>query len=183
LHTDAPNSLCCFARRYYDSDEFSANQPSLPNFSILHGTGVCDQHEAACTVPEEDGGCTCTTTGGDVTTIEGDGCSFTNDCAFRIEQGYSDLAIAGCFLLFNVYMGWSHGKIATKADEAEQTAQDYSLMVNDPDPDATDPDEWKKFFSQFGHVSYVSVAINNATLMKELANRCGETSASAREGS
>ena len=35
-------------------------------------------------------------------------------------------------------------------DEAAQTASDYSIRIENPPGDATDPDEWKAFFSQFG---------------------------------
>ena len=52
-----------------------------------------------------------------------------------------------------------------------QTPQDYSIVVNDPDDDATNPDEWQQFFSQFGHVTYVTVAINNGGLVTALAAR------------
>ena len=33
-------------------------------------------------------------------------------------------------------------------DEDEQTAQDYSLRVTNPPPDATDPEEWRRFFME-----------------------------------
>jgi hypothetical protein len=31
-------------------------------------------------------------------------------------------------------------------DEDEQTAQDYSIRIANPPPDATDPEEWRNFF-------------------------------------
>lgn len=33
-------------------------------------------------------------------------------------------------------------------DEDEQTAQDYSVRIRNPPPDATEPDEWRRFFEQ-----------------------------------
>lgn len=60
----------------------------------------------------------------------------------------------------------------TIQDESEQTASDYSVVVMDPRPDATDPDDWKHFFEEqcgFGKVVCVTVALNNAKLMKQLA--------------
>ena len=51
--------------------------------------------------------------------------------------------VIGLFLLAKY-----QNKIVEEADEAEQTAQDYSIMVQDPDADATNPDEWQQFFSQ-----------------------------------
>ncbi len=57
---------------------------------------------------------------------------------------------------------------------AEQTAQDYSIVVKDPNPDATDPEEWRTFFeAHFGPVTYVTVALNNGELLKALATRRG----------
>jgi hypothetical protein len=44
--------------------------------------------------------------------------------------------------------------VKNRLDEAIQTTQDYSIVVNDPDPDAADPDEWMQFFSRFGEVRY-----------------------------
>lgn len=33
-------------------------------------------------------------------------------------------------------------------DEDEQTAQDYSVRITNPPTDATDPDEWRRFFME-----------------------------------
>jgi hypothetical protein len=151
----------------FASDDYSNGQPSLPSVSILRGSAVCDDYEAVCV---SEAGCDCTfdrETG----TISGDGCMLKLDCPLTKGQGFTDLAIAIIFLLFNMYLSWKHENITTKADESEQTAQDYSIMVDDPDPDATDPDEWQKFFEQFGHVTYVTVALNNSQLIKLLGKR------------
>lgn len=59
-----------------------------------------------------------------------------------------------------------------KQDESEQTASDYAVVVNDPRPEATDPDDWKHFFETqcgFGKVVCVTVALNNVELMNQLA--------------
>jgi hypothetical protein len=52
----------------------------------------------------------------------------------------------------------------------KQTAQDYSVVVEDPDPDASDPDEWREFFSQFGEVASISIALDNGHLISLLAD-------------
>ena len=36
-------------------------------------------------------------------------------------------------------------EISEALDESVQTAQDYSIMVDDPYPDDKDPDAWQKF--------------------------------------
>jgi hypothetical protein len=50
-----------------------------------------------------------------------------------------------------------------------QTAQDYSVEVLDPEADAHDPDEWYEFFSHFGEVASISVALDNGDLLRALA--------------
>lgn len=56
-------------------------------------------------------------------------------------------------------------------DEDEQTAQDYSVKVSNPPPDARDPEEWRKFFSEnLGAQLTVSMKVKkNGTLM---SSRC-----------
>lgn len=56
-------------------------------------------------------------------------------------------------------------------DEAIQSAQDYSLLVADPDPDAGDPDEWHRFFSRYGTVRYITITRKNASLAALLIKR------------
>ena len=59
-------------------------------------------------------------------------------------------------------------------DEDEQTAQDYSIVVTNPPPNATDPDEWKTFFEQnFNevHVTCCTVGLDNDLLVKSLVER------------
>ena len=43
-------------------------------------------------------------------------------------------------------------------------------MIENPDEDATDPDEWEAFFKQFGPVAVVSVAKNNENLIWKVMN-------------
>ncbi|GMH93040.1 hypothetical protein TrVE_jg7780 [Triparma verrucosa] len=155
---------------YFDSKEYSSNrQNTLASFTILRGSAICDDYTTVCT---DTTGCTCTTdTSSTPWAVSGDGCALKKNCEFSAANAYVLLAVSFVFLIGNFIMGWSHDKIVVEADEAEQTAQDYSIMVNDPDANATDPDEWQKFFSQFGHVSYVTVALNNGTLLSLLAKR------------
>eukprot|EP00580_Thalassiosira_gravida_P016537 CAMPEP_0201659950 /NCGR_PEP_ID=MMETSP0494-20130426/2690_1 /ASSEMBLY_ACC=CAM_ASM_000839 /TAXON_ID=420259 /ORGANISM="Thalassiosira gravida, Strain GMp14c1" /LENGTH=774 /DNA_ID=CAMNT_0048137655 /DNA_START=1861 /DNA_END=4185 /DNA_ORIENTATION=+ len=67
-----------------------------------------------------------------------------------------------------------------KFDEDEQTAQDYSIVVKNPPPDATDPGEWKAFFegavaAEFGpegaHVTCCTIARDNYLLVRALVRR------------
>ena len=57
-------------------------------------------------------------------------------------------------------------QISEELDESVQTAQDYAIMVDDPYPDDYDPDAWQAFFSQFGWVTFVTIAFDNGELLK-----------------
>lgn len=58
-------------------------------------------------------------------------------------------------------------------DEDEQTAQDYSIVIDNPPGDATDPEEWRAFFKEaFGsHVTGCTVAVDNDLLVRTLVER------------
>ena len=43
--------------------------------------------------------------------------------------------------------------------------------MDDPGADDVDPDEWRDFFGQFGHVTFVTVAKDNGPLITALAKR------------
>ena len=47
-------------------------------------------------------------------------------------------------------------KAITNLDEQHQTAQDYSVVVHDPDPDASDPKEWRDYFDMNTFVSAIA---------------------------
>ena len=73
-------------------------------------------------------------------------------------------------------------------DEEMQTASDYSIKITNPPPNATDPEEWKAFLSSLcirttsngtnknvpqsaGGVRTVTIAVNNAKLLRTLVQR------------
>jgi len=55
----------------------------------------------------------------------------------------------------------------------EQTAQDYSIVIENPPGDATEPQEWHDFFRDaFGaHVTACTVAVDNDLLVRSLVER------------
>ena len=68
-------------------------------------------------------------------------------------------------------LGWYQEKVEVAFDEDEQTAQDYSLTVDDAPEDALDPEEWRQFFTEAsggGHVTAVTVSIDNGKLVNKL---------------
>jgi hypothetical protein len=110
---------------YYESDAYRLPD-SQPFPFFLYGTAVC-------TATEE------------VVVVTADGRTQTetrNLCPYMKMQGLLGLTtilIAVVFvLIFRLHMN----AIVTKLDTSKQTAQDYTVAVHDPDPDATDPDEW-----------------------------------------
>lgn len=64
------------------------------------------------------------------------------------------MSLALAFLILSSV--FIESKVSEELDEAIQSTQDYSIVVNDPDPDAVDPDEWFDFFKQYGIVRYVT---------------------------
>ena len=56
-------------------------------------------------------------------------------------------------------------------DEAEQTTSDYAVTVRNPPTDARDPNEWKTYFEQFGHVTTITIALSNKGLLTKLMER------------
>ncbi|KAL7578142.1 hypothetical protein ACA910_012587 [Epithemia clementina (nom. ined.)] len=59
-------------------------------------------------------------------------------------------------------------------DEDEQTAQDYSIVIQNPPGDATDPDEWRRFFHERfdeAHVTACTIAVDNDLLVRSLVER------------
>lgn len=59
-------------------------------------------------------------------------------------------------------------------DEDEQTAQDYSIVVQNPPGDATSPKEWFKFFHDNfdgAHMTACTIAVDNDLLVRSLVER------------
>jgi hypothetical protein len=88
-------------------------------------------------------------------------------CKLKRWIGVNDfimMLFVSCTLL---YLGYQQNKEAEELDLQEQTAQDYSVIIEDPNPECIDPDEWKEFFeSRFGPVFMVSVCLDNGALIK-----------------
>lgn len=83
--------------------------------------------------------------------------------------GAADLAMSVFVLTAIVLSKFIENAVAEELDEALQTAQDYSVVVNDPNRDADNPDEWFEFFSRFGKVRYVTITRKNSALAAKIA--------------
>ena len=98
-----------------------------------------------------------------------------NDCdGATLEQGMVNygtlyLIILGVFAL-NLYLK----RMEVAFDEDEQTAQDYSIVINNPPGDAVNPLEWKEFFFnnfEGAHTTAITIAVDNDLLVKALVER------------
>jgi hypothetical protein len=86
------------------------------------------------------------------------------NCELPFNAAVADLVMSILFLTAIVLSKFLESAMIEELDEAVQTAQDYSVAVNDPNPDADNPDEWYEFFSRFGKVRYVTITRKNKYL-------------------
>ena len=101
----------------------------------------------------------------------GDPSTFTwvgkRQCRLKQFFGTADFVMM-VFVSISLYLlGRKQDAEAEEIDLAEQTAQDYSIWVSDPNPDCIDPDEWRRFFEdRFGDVFLVTVTVKNGLLLR-----------------
>ena len=70
-----------------------------------------------------------------------------NNCnAPPFMEGMLNLAVAVLMVVALWIMNKQQNRMAVKLDLDEQTAQDYSIHITNPPPDAIDPKEWKVSF-------------------------------------
>lgn len=119
--------------------------------SIQRGSAICTNLVEVCLDP------LCTET------------AEMRECPLDGIQGMLDYITVFFFLGALTWLSMYQTKRVEIIDVGEQTAQDYSIVVHDPNPDAVDPEEWRQFFTRFGHVTYVTVALNNGELLRHLA--------------
>jgi len=110
-------------------------------------------------------------TTGNLTMLVPVGLAEFRDC--RLPKYTALLDIIVCLFLSCVCyaLKYLEKKLVLELDEAVQTSQDYGIVVENPNEDSEDPDEWYEFFSKFGVVRYVSVVRKNADLCRLLLQR------------
>jgi hypothetical protein len=137
----------------YDSEKYRQPEAEYPFF--LHGSAVC-------TATKE------------VQVENPDGTILTetrNLCPYLSIQGYLGLGSTIFAAVFVLIFRWRMHYTVNKLDTGKQTAQDYSVIVHDPDADANDPNEWYEYFSMFGEVASITIALKNGPLLCALAER------------
>jgi hypothetical protein len=72
-------------------------------------------------------------------------------CNLKGFMGLCDLLMMVFMIVILYAIAAYQNDFAGKLDEAEQTAQDYSVIIRDPNSEMVDPDEWKNWFEdRFG---------------------------------
>jgi hypothetical protein len=139
---------------HYSSVEYSDEQRGIPIY--LKGSAVCTRREDVVAWNRE--------TGANETLSR-------NMCHVTALQGYMNLA---CLALFGICMAYFWRVMDRKLeemDEALQSAQDYTVVCMHPPADAIDTEEWYQFFSQFGEVASITIAVDNSEMLDCLVQR------------
>ena len=96
--------------------------------------------------------------------------NYRADCELPEATIISDIVMS-CFLVLVLYFNMGIDEVEDVLDEAVQTAQDYSIVVTDPDADATDPEEWRLFFERYGRVKNITITKKNRHLHSLLLSK------------
>lgn len=97
-----------------------------------------------------------------------------NNCeGATIQQGLISYATLLFIMIGTIILNVYLTRMEVAFDEDEQTSQDYSVIVENPPHDATNPQEWHDFFKEkFGaHVTACTVAVDNDLLIRTLVTR------------
>ncbi|CAN0385464.1 unnamed protein product [Pylaiella littoralis] len=139
---------------YFRSSEYSNGQ-GLVNEEVSKGSAACTEREVVC-----------------LDTFCDDWSQDHRPCMLDLESGMLDFGTTLGLFIVLLCVGRIQNAWANKLDLAEQTAADYSVLVEDPDPSDTRPGTWKQFFSKhFGHVTYVSTSVKSGKLLRLLTER------------
>jgi alpha-tubulin suppressor-like RCC1 family protein len=82
-----------------------------------------------------------------------------------------DVSSTVLFLICVVRLKYEQVRSVEQIDADVITAGDYTIYVEDIPKNATDPDEFKTFFSQYGAVADVSIGLANGDLIRLFTNR------------
>mmetsp|Transcript_35507 Transcript_35507/g.71980 ORF Transcript_35507/g.71980 Transcript_35507/m.71980 type:complete len:256 (-) Transcript_35507:3885-4652(-) len=153
-----------------DHIKYYHGQPGIAN--MLKGSAVCTRQEfvpcPSCTMNQFQNDryrlatATNTDTSGDATTIY---FALKNFCAdgATFEQGMVNYGTLIFVILAILVLNAYQRKQEILFDEDELTAQDYSVVIANPPPDATDPEEWKGFFAD-KFDAHVTVCVSKSLL-------------------
>jgi hypothetical protein len=143
---------------YYRSEAYSDKQlidpiSGKPVPGMLRGSAICTRNDVVCL------------------DAECNAIDRANLCHMGQLQAWFDLSMTIMLLILMGLVSVAQNKTSAQLDEGIQTAQDYSIIVDDPKEGDNDPAEWRDFFGQFGHVTFVTIAKDNGPLLKAMAER------------
>jgi hypothetical protein len=76
-------------------------------------------------------------------------------CYISDVQLLSAVAVTMVLVWIYYYFNVNFKEVLELGEQQLLTAADFSVLVEDPDPDARDPDEWRDYFSKYGAVAAV----------------------------
>jgi hypothetical protein len=97
-----------------------------------------------------------------------------NNCnAATLQQGMYNFATLIFVMLGILVINEYLRRHEISFDEDEQTTSDYSIVVENPPGDASDPLEWKRFFEETfnAEVRALTIAVDNDLLVRSLVER------------
>ena len=164
---------------YYASKEYNGDAPMTYNY-VLQGSAVCNNTEwvvcTNCTEADWSQNLKRIATGFSATSQNYTTLVIRNQCRGATGNvGFANFAtiifVLASLGVFSVYLQARE----IRFDEDKVTTTDYSVIVDNPPPEAIDPDEWRDFFSQFAtngdQVTVVTVALNNQVMVRKLLIR------------
>eukprot|EP00934_Nitzschia_sp_Nitz4_P002286 Nitzschia sp. Nitz4//scaffold23_size168460//33505//37330//NITZ4_002208-RA/size168460-snap-gene-0.152-mRNA-1//-1//CDS//3329543602//2286//frame0 len=178
--------ISIFNLYFFASPQYARHSPEntdhegLKSNPLLYGSAICTN-----TSWEMCWDCNCSdTTQGWARTSRcattDDGLTFTikNNClqqeGIMRKLGLINFGTIIFLLLAMVALGNYLKKQTIQFDEDEQTAQDYSIVISNPPPRATNPEVWREFFeTNFPGVrcAAITCAVNNDLLVRALVAR------------
>ena len=164
---------------YFNSDEYMSADLRAEVPFLLRGSAIClNTSWVPCPT------CDCSSTGqwsgdrcGHARSSNGTELTFIlkNNCDGAVwEVGIINYVTMVMVFLATLGLGIYLRKQEVKFDEDEQTAQDYSIVITNPPPDATDPEEWRRFFKENcdgAEVTVCTCAVDNDFLVRTLVER------------
>ena len=155
---------------YFSGPDYSNNQVNVT--TLLKGSAVCTETQwvvcPTCIAEDFKGDSFLRDAERDITFARSNTCDGATLVAGMVN--FSGLCYV---LLAALFVNYYFKTVEAQMDEDEQTAQDYSIVINNPPPDATNPEEWRDYFKNAfdAHVTGCTVAVDNDLLVRTLVER------------
>jgi len=155
---------------YFSGPDYSNNQENVPD--LLKGSAVCTETEWVicddCLKDDFQGTSWLRDEATDTIFVRHNLCD-----GATLLTGMTNYSGMLFVLIAAIFINYYFKAVEEQMDEDEQTAQDYSIVIDNPPEDATDPGEWKDFFKNAfdAHVTCCTVAVHNDDLVRTLVER------------